>query len=284
MFSGFQENKILNMAHRGARSLAPENTLVAARKAFDLGADGWELDVRLSADGEPIVFHDATLDRTSDAREAFPRKSPWRTEAFTLAELRLLDVGSWFEAADPFGEVAAGGVSPDEIRGYTGEKIPTLREALALTRDRGRLVNVEVKEIHGGWTARSHLIKRVVELIEALDMLDQALLSSFCLPSLQEARALNADLALGVLVRSLPVEGPEALVRGLCAQAYHPRVDLVRPEEIRRLKDRGVETLVWTVNEEPTMRQLIRAGVRGLFTDYPQRAAAVLLEAAGGHS
>ncbi|MEM5790386.1 MAG: glycerophosphodiester phosphodiesterase family protein, partial [Syntrophobacteraceae bacterium] len=73
-------SNLLNIAHRGARSLAPENTLAAARKALMLGAHMWELDVRLSRDGHLVVIHDATLDRTSNAAELFPDRAPWRVE------------------------------------------------------------------------------------------------------------------------------------------------------------------------------------------------------------
>ena len=66
------QTRVLNIAHRGARSLAPENTLAAAQKALELGADMWELDVAMTADGELIVIHDSTLERTSNARDVFP--------------------------------------------------------------------------------------------------------------------------------------------------------------------------------------------------------------------
>jgi len=94
-----------NIAHRGARAFAPENTLEAIRKAADLGADAVEIDVQLSADGEPVVFHDDTLERCTDAATVFSSRAPWSTAGFTLAELRQLDAGSWF--ADELGHEPA---------------------------------------------------------------------------------------------------------------------------------------------------------------------------------
>ena len=101
----------LNIAHRGNRSLAPENTLAAARKGLAAGADMWELDVAMSADGIPYLIHDDTLERTSNVAEIFPERGPWPTHAFTLAELRQLDFGTWFNATDPFGQIDAGHVT-----------------------------------------------------------------------------------------------------------------------------------------------------------------------------
>ena len=95
----------LNIAHRGASSLAPENTLAAARKALDLGADMWELDVQMTADGELVILHDNTLKRTSNVETIFPVRRPWRVHQFNLNEIRQLDFGSWFEEQDPFGQV-----------------------------------------------------------------------------------------------------------------------------------------------------------------------------------
>ncbi|HFD40915.1 MAG TPA: glycerophosphodiester phosphodiesterase, partial [Anaerolineae bacterium] len=97
-----RRNKVVvNIAHRGARSLAPENTLVAARKALAVGADLWETDVAVTADGELILFHDDSLVRTTDAERRFPDRAPWTFTTFSLAEIRSLDAGSWFVETDP---------------------------------------------------------------------------------------------------------------------------------------------------------------------------------------
>jgi glycerophosphoryl diester phosphodiesterase len=135
----------LVIAHRGARSLAPENTLAAAMAAWRLGADGWELDVRMTKDGELILMHDETLSRTTNAPSLFPNRSPWLVSDFTLEEIKMLDAGSWFVDQDPYGTIAAGEVSPEEAAKFRGEKVPTLKEALALTKELGFWVNIELK-------------------------------------------------------------------------------------------------------------------------------------------
>ncbi len=266
----------LNIAHRGARSLAPENTLAAARKALETGADMWELDVGMTADGELIVIHDATLDRTSDAAFVYPDRHSRDVRTFTLEELRRLDFGSWFVDTDPFGQAAAGAISPEELQSYAGEPVPTLREALLFTRDRGWRVNVEIKDL--SWSeGEAGLAARVAALVEELDMADRVVLSSFNHTYLERVREAAPRIVTGVLA-SEPVQNPESLLRGLGASAFHPRVSTLGPEGIARLRDLGFGVHVWTVNETEEMEALIRAGVSGLFTDFPQ-VLKVLLDA-----
>jgi hypothetical protein len=112
--------KPLIIAHRGASAYAPENTLAAFKKAIDLGADGIELDVHLSKDGEVVVIHDRTIDRTSNGKGQVAEMS--------LKELKALDFGSWFS---------------DE---YQKESIPLLREVLELLKDWNGLLNIELKQ------------------------------------------------------------------------------------------------------------------------------------------
>ena len=136
---------VIVIAHRGARSLAPENTLVAARKAHEVGADMWETDVAVTADDYLILMHDDAMMRTTDVADKFPDRVPAPFSTYTLAEIRTLDTGSWFERDDPFDQVAAGAVPADELASYVGEKIPTLREAFELTLDLDWSLNLELK-------------------------------------------------------------------------------------------------------------------------------------------
>ena len=135
-------------AHRGARAIAPENTLMAAREALNAGADFWELDVAWSADKKLVVFHDEYLDRTTDVREhaGFLDRAPWPVHAFSLEELRRLDAGSWFAIADPYGTIAAGNVRQETLAAMSGQRIPTLGEALEFSRANNLPVNLEIKD------------------------------------------------------------------------------------------------------------------------------------------
>ena len=282
----------LNIAHRGARSLAPENTLAAARKAIETGADMWELDVNVTADGELVVMHDDTLTRTTNAEALFPQRPPWRVVDFTLAEIKQLDTGGPFLAQDPFEQIGAGVISPAEQATLRGEPVPTLAEALQFTANHRWRVNVEIKPLPGAMLAFP-IARRVVAEIEALDMAGQVLVSSFVPQLAAQVRALNPAIAVAVLSEGalspatlsqwLPYptaeltpmhyfsgDDPVSFLAQLGIATYHPYYALLSPEEIAHLRAAGLAVNTWTVNDAAHMRRLIEAGVSGLITDYPQ--------------
>jgi glycerophosphoryl diester phosphodiesterase len=258
----------LIIAHRGARSLAPENTIAAARKALELGADMWELDVGMTADGELLVIHDDTLTRTSNVKRVFPERRPWSLAEFTLEEIRRLDFGTWFTEQDPFGEIAAGAVSPTEIESYLGEPAPTLREALVFTREHKWGVNVEIKDLRQT-PGDSRVVPKVLALLEELDLVDRVLVSSFKHRYLREIGRSNPRIATGALMKKAHAD-PKALLQRLGAQAYHPSLSAFRREQVSGLRVHGLQVNVWTVNDPEVMKSLMNAGVTGIFTDFPQ--------------
>jgi glycerophosphoryl diester phosphodiesterase len=264
----------LNIAHRGARSVAPENTLAAARKGLEVGADLWELDVQLTADGKFIVLHDDSLDRTSDAEEVFPQRQPWRVFEFTLEEIRQLDFGSWFNATDPFGEIAAGNVSGAEQQSYTGEPAPTLREALQWTKDNNWRVNVELKDLGSGPGADT-FVEDVVGLVEELAMVDRVMISSFNHDYVRRVKTANPAIETGALSAWFVREVAD-YIRELGADAYNPSDASIAAPQIPALRDQGIDVYVYTVNDPEKMKELVEAGASGVFTDYPQRLARVL--------
>ena len=267
-------DRILNIAHRGAGSLAPENTLSAARKALAVGAHMWELDVQLTADGELIIIHDSTLKRTSNVEDVFPHRRPWQVHEFTLDEIRKLDFGSWFMAQDPFGQIAAGVVTDKDIEGYVGEPAPTLEQALSFTRKHKWLVNIEIKDLHLG-PGKSLIVDRVIALVEELNMVDRVLVSSFNHNYLAQIAASYPHVVTGVL-DTKPHLRPASLLRRLGARTYHPRRTFIRLADIAELKRQGFGVNVRTINNRKTMERLVRAGVSGIFTDFPQVLASVL--------
>ena len=273
---GGNQTRTLNIAHRGASSLAPENTLTAARKALDLGADMWELDVQMTADGEPVVLHDKTLKRTSNVEAIFPGRRPWRVHEFNLDEIRQLDFGSWFETKDPFGQVAAGVVADADLASYVGEQIPTLEEALQFTLEQGWRVNLEIKDLTA-IPGDDLVVKKVISLVEGLGMLSLVHISSFNQNYLAQIRDSHADITTGVLV-SKRCPRPDTLLRQLGSQTYHPRTTAIRAAEIALLNSQGFRVYVWNVNDEQTMKSMIQAGADGIFTDYPQVLNSVLAE------
>jgi glycerophosphoryl diester phosphodiesterase len=265
---------ILNIAHRGARSLAPENTLAAARKALNIGAEMWELDVSVTADGELYVMHDDSLTRTTNVQVVFPERAPWGRSDLSLAEIRQLEAGSFFVRDDPFGQVAAGKVSAEEQAAMVVEPIPTLREALLFTREHGWRVNVELKELPARM-ATFPVVERALALIQELDMVEQVVLSSFVHPYLQQAKRLNPAVTTAVLTEERQPD-PAALLRGLESKIYHPWLEITSEAEIQNLRRSDFEVNVWTVNGAAEMEWLIQAGVSGIITDFPQRLKEIL--------
>ncbi len=261
-------SEVLCIAHRGACSLAPENTLAAARKALEVGADMWELDVAVTTDGQLILGHDDTLVRTTNVETIFPDRAPWTYPTFTLSELKQLDTGSRYIETDPFGLIASGEVTPADQAAMRGEPIPTLREALLFTRDHNWRVNVEIKKIPPPMEAFP-VLAAVMALIAELDMVEQVLLSSFIHSELQRAKMTNPVIAAAALVGSSETE-PIIWPTELAVDAYHPRHTLIDRAKIQRLRQAGFDVNPWTVNNKSEMERLIEAGVTGIITDFPQ--------------
>ncbi|MGB9758187.1 MAG: glycerophosphodiester phosphodiesterase [Candidatus Bipolaricaulaceae bacterium] len=271
-------SKPLVIAHRGARSLAPENTLAAARTAKRLGADGWEFDVRMSKDGELILMHDETLSRTTNASELFPNQAPWSVAEFTLAEIKTLDAGSWFVESDPYGTIASGDVPAPEAESFRGERVPTLREALALSRELGLWVNIELKSRPSFVLAPSTklLVEKTVELVRAMGMTSKVLISSFDPAAVQYVNAVAPEIPAALLVSSLPPD-PLGYLRALGAEALNPRYDLVTEGLLNILSQAGFKVFIWTVNELEDLRKFaVDPRIAGIITDWPQRLLALL--------
>ncbi len=247
-------------------SLAPENTLLAAQKAYGLGADMWELDVAMTFDGELVVIHDDTLTRTSNAAVVYPKMMPWNVRQFTLEELKKLDFGSWFIEKDPFGTIKDGFVSAADQEKMKNLQIPTLEEALTFTKTNHWRVNVEIKDL-SRTPGDDVVVEKVIALIEKLDMDQDVIISSFKHEYLSRSKQINPEIATAVLVDE-EVDDPVALTNKFMAQAFNPGIKSIGDlSKIRLIRDAGIDVYVWTVNDEATIRKLIKAGVSGIFTD-----------------
>ncbi len=268
------EKRVLNIAHRGARSLAPENTILAARRAVAVGADMWELDVAMTADGELVVIHDDTLERTSDAAQVYPDRAPWPVQAFTLEELRRLDFGGWFVQRDPYGQIAERAVTAGETERFPGARIPTLEEALDFTREYRWKVNVELKDLTGQ-PGDAGVVEKTVALINRMNMAGQVMISSFNHEYIVRSRAADPQMVTAALIEA-PVSDPIALLQRTGAAALNPSLELATPDLVRTVREAGFDVYVWTVNEESDMIALIDSGVSGIFTDFPQRLHRVI--------
>ncbi|MFG3417757.1 glycerophosphodiester phosphodiesterase family protein [Micromonospora sp. NPDC048063] len=231
------------IAHRGASSAAPENTLVAQETARRANADWIENDVQPSRDGVPFVLHDATVDRTTDGAG--------RIRDLTAAQLKALDAGSWFAPS------------------YAGERLPTLAEQLADLRVRGGNLLLEIKGAH----TRDE-VARIVEVIRAERMTGRVFIQSFETDALRHTRELAPELPLGLLRGSLDAD-PVAVARELGLTAYNPSGTalLTRPGVVRELHDAGVAVLVWTIDSANQWQALEQADVDGIITNRPAELA-----------
>lgn len=259
-------SQVINIAHRGARSLAPENTLVAAKKGLEIGADLWETDVQVTVDGELVLMHDDTLVRTSNAVKKFPNRAPWSVGAFTLADLKKLDCGSWFIEGDPFGQIDSGAVTPGELLEFTCAAIPTVREALLFTQDNDWRVNLEIKHLNPPLD-KFPIVEKLLALIDEYKIdQDRLILSSFNHEYLRQIRRSRPDMVVQALVGDLPVSPDNCTF-----QTYNAWSGMAGEQRIREFVARGFSINIYTVNSFEDMQRFIAAGVSGIFTDFPQR-------------
>jgi len=259
----------LVIAHRGARSLAPENTLAAARAALEVGADMWELDVALSKDGIPVIMHDDSLKRTTDVVKKYPHRKPWLVKDFTLEELFSLDAGSWFNKRDPFKQIYAGAVTAETTQFYANEKIPTLLQALEFTVNAGWRVNVEIKDAHQP-DAGELLIQKILEIFYQSQIQPaQVIISSFNHDYLRLCHLIDDRFSLAALVE-IPVFNPHKILLESHACAFNPWRRFAPSYQVKPLVSQGYQVYPWTVNTQKEALRFYHAGVSGIITDFPQ--------------
>ena len=248
----FYTDRVLNLGHRGASQAAPENTLPAFRLAAEMGADGVELDVQLSQDGQVVIIHDFAVDKTTDGQGLVKDK--------TLAELKKLDAGRHF--GDQF----------------AGTPIPTLAE-LFMAIGPVLLYNIELKTksfVNDGLEAE------VIRLIEDFNLSDHVVLSSFNPVSLRRAYNINKNIKRGLLWSPqlpfyLRYDWAKYIARPDMA---HPHWPAATPALISRLHRQDKLVNVWTCNQPDDMRRLVSIGVDTIITDRPDLLKQVLDEAA----
>ncbi len=266
----------LNIAHRGARSLAPENTLLAARRGLEIGADLWEADLSVTKDEQLILFHDDLLVRTTDVQQRFADRAFEPVATFSLGEIRSLDAGSWYIEGDPHGQIAAGALSEAEQSACRGEKVPTLEEALVFTRDAGWKLNLELKFLPEPLSDYP-VVAPVLAMIDRVGIAtEQVLISSFNHVWLEEVRYRRPGMEIQALIG---YQTDQPLDWGDYSFAtYNARSTLIEDEDIVRCQQKGLGINLFTVNEETDMHRFLSLGVDGIITDFPQRLKRLQIE------
>jgi glycerophosphoryl diester phosphodiesterase len=252
--------RVLVIAHRGGAGLWPENTLYAFERASASGVDVIETDVRATADGELVVFHDESVGRTTDGTG--------QVGSMTLAELKRLDAAHRF--------------SPDGGRTFPlrgqGVNVPTLREVFAaLPRMR---FNIEPKQ------GAPSLAAPLCRLIREHDMTDRVLVASFSGTTLEEFRRVCPEVATSASTGEVATF--LALQRAGLAASYTPAmqalqvperagaVSLLTRDFVHAAHGRNLRVHAWTINDESDMRRLLDLGLDGIMTDYPDRLLKLL--------
>jgi len=257
------------IAHRGARSLAPENTLAAARIAHGLGADLWETDVAVTADDQLVLMHDDAMTRTTNVADIFPERVPAAFSTYSLAEIRSLDAGSWFERDDPFGQVAAGAVDRQELARYVGEKVPMLREAFELTLELEWFLNLELKAQPIPQNDFD-LVSAVLDLADEVKIgPDNLLFSSARFSWLKTLKQRRPEFEVQAILGLFP-EDPMDFTDPFF-DTFNPRHTRVSVDQLKRQVDLGLKLNPYSVNDDEMIASLIEIGVAGLITDFPQR-------------
>jgi glycerophosphoryl diester phosphodiesterase len=235
-------------SHRGGAFLWPENSMLAFRQALALPAEQLELDVHLSADGVPVVIHDALLDRTVDAT------GPVR--ARTLAQLRRL-----------------------RVKGTGGETLPTLAEAIALTAAAGRILRLEVK---AGGDGRPYpgIVPACLALLDAAGMRGRCVAMSFQPGTVAEFAAAGGLLRRVLLLetwswRGMGLPVAVALARGCGAEEIGLAIDDLDAESVSGFRAAGLGVGSWGANDAGTIRRAIGLGLDAIATDDPPLALAL---------
>ena len=280
--------------HRGARGLAPENTLAAFRRALDIGVTTIETDVAVTKDGVPVISHDPHLNPDLVRDEA----GKWLAErgpsihSLTLAELRRYDIGR----TNPQSRYAQ---DFREQRPSDGERFPTLRDLLALVRDSGKPVRLAIEtkltpDNSGDTVDPVTYVRVIVDALREANLVDRASMLSFDWRTLRVLRDVAPDIpttCLTIESQSMNTVAPAADGKspwhaGLALRDYCSVPALVAaagcttwsmfwrnltPALVQEAHGKGLKLLPWTVNNPSDMERLIEMGVDGIITDYPDR-------------
>lgn len=234
------------IAHRGASSLAPENTMGAFIKAMEVGARWIEFDVDIMGDGTLLVMHDDTLDRTTTGKGGYYHLG--------YSDLRRLDAGRWFSDV------------------YRFERVPEAASVIEFLDAQSMCGNLEIKPCRGGEKLRAQLIETLAVTVDAMKNPANLLVSSFDHDLLARFHAERPGIALGWLFEREGQEGPtwQEGAAELGCRAIHPDDRGLTRAEVEEMRGAGFEVNVWTVNSLDRARELAEWGVTGIFTDRPQ--------------
>jgi len=224
---------MLKIGHRGAKGYEPENTFASFQKALDMQVDGIELDVHLSADGEIIVIHDETIDRTTNGKGF--------VNALSLRELNAFRIDGKYE-------------------------IPTLKEVFDLV-NKDCFINIELKS----YDVTDKVVSLIEKYVTKKGwQYDRFLISSFDWNALQQVAFLNDKIPIGVLTET-DLDLALAFAKFIQAKSIHPHFHLLTKENTAQMQEKGLQVFPWTINELEDIQKIKTFNINGIITDFPNR-------------
>ena len=224
---------MLKIGHRGAKGYEPENTLISFQKALDMQVDGIELDVHLSADGELMVIHDETVDRTTYGNGLVNTLSSRELKQFRINE---------------------------------HHEIPLLSEVFELV-NKNCFINIELKS----YETADKVVELIEKYVSEKNWnYNHFLVSSFDWNALQQVRFLNDEIQIGVLTET-DLDLALAFAKFIQAKSIHPHFHLLNKENVSKIQQKGLQVFPWTVNEREDIEKIKAYKVNGIITDFPNR-------------
>ncbi|KJR98469.1 MAG: hypothetical protein VR65_20865 [Desulfobulbaceae bacterium BRH_c16a] len=270
-FDNFKSSRLI-AAHRGYRSKRPENTLSAFRASIG-HCHFIELDLQMSNDYIPVVIHDSSLERTSNAkvkRHQFNLHS-LKVSDWTLLQLKTLDFGAWFLDTDPFATLYNKKVAPEEVMRELPQTIMTLEEVLLHPALCKIPINIEIKD-HKGRKQSKNVAETVIEVVNRTNSINRVLISSFNHDYLVIVKSFAPKISTAALAENSHPDELVDYLRSIEVAAYHPADEIVDRDIIRRLRAAGIGVNVYTVNCKERQNALFAMGATAVFTDYPELA------------
>lgn len=233
----------LIFAHRGSAGTHPENTMEAFKAAEDFGADGIELDVHLTSDGQIVVIHDETLDRTTNGTG--------NVRDFPLEELKLLKANYHYKH---FFKRAS--------------RIPSLRDIFEWMRNNTLICNIELKN---NKIAYEGMEEKVIALIREFHYEKRIIISSFNHYSLLDVNQIAPEMETAPLYKDVK-DKPWEYAKSIKAIGIHPKFAVLNPSVIKETIENGIAVRPYTINKERDMKQLFDLNCSAIITDYPEKA------------
>ena len=227
------------IGHRGAAGYAPENTLASINKAARLGTSWVEFDVQLTRDSELVLFHDSSLERTTNGKGLLADRC--------LKYLKDLDAGSWFGSD------------------FTGESIPTLNQALSAARELNLGCNIEIKSSFG---RECETVCAVARTIANFPKSPKTLISSFCHKTLQMLKYNLPEVPRALIVREIPANW-QLLIKQMQCSSLHISEESLDQRQVQMVQSTGIKLVAFTINDRKRAKSLFAMGVPSIFTDVP---------------